>query len=108
MGSKNWGGGGWTWRVTGRLAAGSIPQQSDAFALYILGIKATILRPVPTALGVSLVMTASCSYAPRLRLLRLRGMLSRIRGGPQTLTTFAGPSLLGCLTLSSVGAAPSA
>jgi uncharacterized protein len=49
------------WRVTGRLAAGSIPATIlTLFALYILGIKGNDSPPlITTALGIALVMTAA-------------------------------------------------
>ena len=48
------------WRVTGRLAAGSIPSTIlTLFALHILGIEGNASPPlITTALGIALVMTA--------------------------------------------------
>src|SRR5262249_55017238 len=53
------------WRVTGRLAAGSIPATILAlFPLHILGIKGNASPPlITTALGITLVMTAVCPVA---------------------------------------------
>jgi hypothetical protein len=55
------------WRVTSRLAAGSIPATIlTLFALYILGIKGNDSPPlITTALGIALVMTAVCVGPPK-------------------------------------------
>ena len=55
------------WRVTGRLAAGSIPATIlTLFALRILGIKGNASPPlITTALGIALVMTAVCVLSHR-------------------------------------------
>jgi uncharacterized membrane protein YfcA len=95
------------WRVTGRLAAGSIPATIlTLFALYILGIKGNDSPPlITTALGIALVMTAVCVLSHRW--LRLLTATRRAEPDPQwtaALTTFAGLLLGVFVTLSSVGA----
>ena len=81
------------WRVTGRLAAGSIPATIlTLFALYILGIEGNASPPlITTALGIALVMTAVCVLSHR----RLCLLTTTRHAEPDprwtaTLTTFAG------------------
>src|SRR6202049_311005 len=95
------------WRVTGRLAAGSIPATIlTLFALHILGIKGNASPPlITTALGIALVMTAVCVLSHRW--LRLPHAARHVGAAPwwtATLTTFAGLLLGVVVTLSSVGA----
>ena len=95
------------WRVTGRLAAGSIPATIlTLFALYILGIKGNDSPPlITTALGIALVMTAVCVLSHRwLRLLTATRHAEPDPWWTATLTTFAGLLLGVFVTLSSVGA----
>jgi len=95
------------WRVTGRLAAGSIPATIlTLFALHILGIKGNASPPlITTALGIALVMTAVCVLSHRwLRLLTATRHAEPDPRWTATLTTFAGLLLGVFVTLSSVGA----
>jgi uncharacterized membrane protein YfcA len=95
------------WRVTGRLAAGSIPATIlTLFALRILGIKGNASPPlITTALGIALVMTAVCVLSHRwLRLLTATRHAEPDPRWTATLTTFAGLLLVVFVTLSSVGA----
>ena len=95
------------WRVTGRLAAGSIPATIlTLFALYILDIKGNASPPlITTALGIALVMTAVCVLSHRwLRLLTATRHTEADPRWTATLTTFAGLLLGVFVTLSSVGA----
>jgi uncharacterized membrane protein YfcA len=95
------------WRVTGRLAAGSIPATIlTLFALHILGIKGNASPPlITTALGIALVMTAVCVLSHRwLRLLTATRHAEPAPWWTATLTTFAGLLLGVFVTLSSVGA----
>jgi uncharacterized membrane protein YfcA len=95
------------WRVTSRLAAGSIPATIlTLFALYILGIKGNDSPPlITTALGIALVMTAVCVLSHRwLRLLTATRHAEPDPRWTATLTTFAGLLLRVFVTLSSVGA----
>jgi uncharacterized membrane protein YfcA len=99
------------WRVTSRLAAGSIPATIlTLFALYILGIKGNDSPPlITTALGIALVMTAVCVLSHRwLRMLTATRHAEPDPRWTATLTTFAGLLLGVFVTLSSVGAVPSA
>jgi len=93
------------WRVTGRLAAGSIPATIlTLFALRILGIKGNASPPlITTALGIALVMTAVCVLSQRwLRLLTATRHAEPDPRWTATLTTFAGLLLGIFVTLSSV------
>jgi len=95
------------WRVTGRLAAGSIPATIlTLFALHILGIKGNASPPlITTALGIALVMTAVRILSHRwLRLLTATRHAEPDPWWTATLTTFAGLLLGAFVTLSSVGA----
>jgi uncharacterized membrane protein YfcA len=95
------------WRVTGRLAAGSIPATIlTLFALHILGIKGNASPPlITTALGIALVMTAVCVLSHRwLRLLTATRHAEPAPWWTATLTTFAGLLLGVFVTLPSVGA----
>src|SRR5215831_16776408 len=95
------------WRVTGRLAAGSIPATIlTLVALYILGIKGNASPPlITTALGIALVVTAVCVLSHRwLRLLTATRHTEPDPRWTATLTTFAGLLLGVFVTLSSVGA----
>jgi uncharacterized membrane protein YfcA len=95
------------WRVTGRLAAGSIPATIlTLFALHILGIKGNACPPlITTALGIALVMTAVCVLSHRwLRLLTATRHAEPDPRWTAKLTTFAGLLLGVFVTLSSVDA----
>ena len=95
------------WRVTGRLAAGSIPATIlTLFALRILGIKGNASPPlITTALGIALVMTAVCVLSQRwLRLLTATRHAEPDPRWTATLTTFAGLLLGVFVTLSSASA----
>ena len=81
------------WRVTGRLAAGSIPATIlTLFALHILGITGNASPPlITTALGIALVMTTVCVLSHRwLRLLTATRHAEPDPRWTATLTTFAG------------------
>jgi uncharacterized membrane protein YfcA len=94
------------WRVTGRLAAGSIPATIlTLFALRILGSKGNASPPlITTALGIALVMTMVCVLSHRwLRLLTATRHAEPDPRWTATLTTFAGLLLRVFVTFSSVG-----
>ena len=95
------------WRITRRLAAGSIPASLlTVGVLYLAGPTSTHLSAVITAvLGVALIATAACVFA---RLLVL-GVLAAILPGAifehRTVATVVVGVLLGVLvSISSVGA----
>ncbi len=95
------------WRITGRLAAGSMPASLlTVGALYLAGPASKHLSTVITAvLGVALIATAGCVFARPLLLRLLAAIMPQAVFKHRTVATIAVGVLLGVLvSISSVGA----
>jgi uncharacterized protein len=95
------------WRVTGRLAAGSLPASiMTVGVIYLVGPTSKDVSTVITAvLGVALIVTAICVFARPLLLRLLRAVVPATVFEHRTVATVLVGALLGVLvSISSVGA----
>jgi uncharacterized membrane protein YfcA len=95
------------WRVTGHLAAGSLPASILTIAaIYLVGPTGKHLSAIITAvLGAALIVTAICVFSRPLLLRLLRAVAPAAIFEHRTLATVLVGALLGVLvSISSVGA----
>jgi len=95
------------WRITGWLAAGSIPASLlTVGVLYLAGPTSKHLSTVITSvLGVALIATAACVFARPLMLRLLAAIMPKMVFERRTAATIVVGALLGVLvSISSVGA----
>ena len=95
------------WRITGRLAAGSVPTSLlTVGVLYLVGPTSRPLSAVISGvLGVALIVTAACVFARPLLLRFLTAVVPTAIFAHRTGATIAVGALLGVLvSISSVGA----